>query len=130
MTHLVFYDGECGLCDFIVSFLLKKDKERVFLFAPLQGKTAQKKLTPDLIEKDTLILIENFGTDQENILLFGKAALRIAWYLGGFFTLFGILSFVKSTPFDFIYKIVARNRSKFFKNRCTLLKNENDRFLD
>lgn len=42
--HLVFYDGECGLCDRVVQTLLKVDTHERFVFAPLQGKTAEKLL--------------------------------------------------------------------------------------
>ncbi len=134
MTHLVFFDGECGLCDFVVKFILKHDRKKVFLFAPLQGTTAKNKLK-ELDEKvkqaDSLILIENFGTANEKVLLFGKGALRIAWYLGGIFTPLGALSFLPSAPFDFLYRIVARNRKKIFGETCTLPTKETEsRFLD
>ena len=39
---LIFYDGECGFCQFWIQFLLKRDYKNYFLFAPLQGKLALK----------------------------------------------------------------------------------------
>ena len=66
--HLVFYDGQCGLCDHAVQFLLKADKKNKFLFAPLQGTTALQELK-DMAEKDkredTLILVENYQTPKK-----------------------------------------------------------------
>gem|GEM_PF-342903 len=39
---LIFYDGECGFCQFWIQFLLKRDHKNYFLFTPLQGKLALK----------------------------------------------------------------------------------------
>ena len=38
---IVFYDGDCGLCNRFVLFLLKRDHRKVFRFAPLNGKMAR-----------------------------------------------------------------------------------------
>ena len=63
MKHLVFYDGECGLCDQVVQFLLKADKNKGFVFAPLQGKHAAlalKDLPEEAKQADSIILIEDY----------------------------------------------------------------------
>src|SRR4051812_50200290 len=36
-THLVLYDGVCGLCSRLLQFLLRHDRRRVFSFASLQS---------------------------------------------------------------------------------------------
>ncbi len=38
---VLFYDGECGLCNRTVRLLLALDRRGVLRFAPLQGPTAQ-----------------------------------------------------------------------------------------
>ena len=132
--HLVFYDGSCGLCDHTVQFLLKADKQRKFLFAPLQGETAKtilRNLPPDQKKEDSLILVENFNQPDQQIYLLGKGALRISWLLGGPWRLFGWMSFLPSFLFDALYRILARNRHRFFGSEVCVVPDASnrDRFL-
>ena len=55
--NLVLYDGECGLCDRAVQFLLRHDKKGAHAFAPLQGDTA-KPYVGAVTSFDTMILVE------------------------------------------------------------------------
>ncbi len=117
LSHLVFYDGNCGLCDRTVQFLLKQDKEQCFVFAPLQGKTAAhylKNLPAEIRFTDSLILIENYHSPYPRISILAKAALRIAWRLGWPWLLVGWLSIFPSWMFDWMYRLVATNRHYFF----------------
>lgn len=40
-TPVLFFDGECGLCNRVVRWLLRLDRRGVLRFAPLQGPAAQ-----------------------------------------------------------------------------------------
>ena len=40
MKPIVFYDGECGLCNYWVQWILERDVDRIFQFAPLQSSFA------------------------------------------------------------------------------------------
>lgn len=133
--HLVFYDGKCGLCDQAVQFLLKVDHRKTFIFAPLQGVTAKKYLQnlPEEVKKaDSVVLIENYRNASPQVLIFGKAAFRIMWLLGGFWTLLGWISFLPSFLYDWGYRLVARNRHRFFRQDLCVIpsKETKDRFLD
>lgn len=133
-SHLVFYDGECGLCDHVVQFLLKVDKHQRFAFAPLQGTTASKylqKLPPELRFIDSLILVENYASGDPRVYLLGKGALRIVWLLGWPWVLIGWLSFLPAVLFDWAYRLVALNRHRFFPAKeCTLPRaDQKERFL-
>lgn len=120
MKHLVFYDGECGLCDHIVQFLLKADARNVFAFAPLQGETAKQMLV-EIPPIDSLVLIEDYQTRDPKTYILGKGALRILWLLGGFWMIPGSLSFLPGPLYNWIYRIVARNRHRFLgKETCSL----------
>jgi predicted DCC family thiol-disulfide oxidoreductase YuxK len=134
LSHLVFYDGNCGLCDRIVQFLYKEDKNQLFVFAPLQGETASqylKKLPPELRFTDSLILIENYRSSDPRVSILAKGALRIAWLLRWPWTLIGWLSFFPGWMFDWIYRLVAANRQVFFPiDQCFVPPpNQKDRFL-
>jgi predicted DCC family thiol-disulfide oxidoreductase YuxK len=119
--HLVFYDGQCGLCDQIVQFLLKVDHEGRFIFAPLQGVTASKFLK-DLPDKykdvDSLILVENYNTPNPQFFVQGKAALRICWLLGDGWKILGLFSFLPSFLYNWVYRWVARNRYRLLSPTC------------
>ncbi|KAF3362965.1 hypothetical protein PHSC3_000499 [Chlamydiales bacterium STE3] len=130
--HLVFYDGECGFCDQTVQFLLKRDTDKRFLFAPLKGETANHYLKQIPSGTDSLVLIENYQTPQEKLFLYGKAALRILWLLGGRWTLLGMLSFLPSFFYDWAYRLVARYRYRFYSAACRihpLESSKRDQFL-
>jgi predicted DCC family thiol-disulfide oxidoreductase YuxK len=133
MKHLVFYDGQCGLCDHAVQFILRHDKQEIFGFAPLQGQTAKEKLIhlPDSVKNlDTVILIENFNTANEKTSVLGHAAFRILWLLRSYWVLIGWISFLPSFLYDWGYRLVARNRHLFFKSDCFLPDpSHQDRFL-
>ena len=132
--HLVFYDGQCGLCDKVVQFLLKRDRMKIFMFAPLQGSTAAsvlKELPPELKSVDSLILVENYLASDQQFYLLGKGALRICWLLGGAWMLLGWISFLPAVLYDWGYRIVARNRHRFFPNTSCVIPDPKDkvRFL-
>lgn len=116
--HVVFYDGVCGFCDFIVQRLIRADKKGIFLFAPLHGQTAAAKLRslpPSIALADSLILIENYNQSNESLLLYGKGALRILWLLGGFWALPGVFSFMPSFLYNWLYYLIAKIRTRLMK---------------
>lgn len=108
MSHslIVFYDGECALCNRAVRYLLK---HKPFQFAPLQGQTAKEKLKAP-ISLDSLILWED-GKEYR----LGKGALRICWHLGGPWKALGLFSFLPTFLADVLYRLVAKNRHLFGK---------------
>jgi predicted DCC family thiol-disulfide oxidoreductase YuxK len=134
LQHLVFYDGNCGLCDRMVQFVFKEDKNKRFAFAPLQGETASqylKRLPAEVRFTDSLILVENFRSPNPRIYMLAKGALRIAWLLRWPWMLLGWLSFLPGWMFNWIYRIVANNRHYFFpKDTCFVPPpNQKERFL-
>ena len=134
LKHLVFYDGDCGLCDRFVQFLLKADKEQKFVFARLQGETADQylqNLPPEIRFTDSLILIEDYRSSFPHVFILAKGALRVAWLLGWPWILVGWLSFLPGWMFNWVYRLVAKNRHFFFKDVACMvpLPGEQERFL-
>lgn len=134
LCHLVFYDGNCGLCDCIVQFLIKNDHRKLFVFAPLQGKTGSRylaRLPAEIRFTDSLILIENYRSPYPKVSILAKGALRIAWLLGWPWFFIGWLSFLPSWMFDWAYRLIAENRLRIFpKSTCMVpLSDQQDRFL-
>lgn len=132
-NHLVLYDGTCGLCSWVVQFLLKVDRQKVFVFAPLDGPVAQiylDSLPPQKRELDSVILIENYLTRPE-IHILSQGPLRICWLLGRTWRLIGWLSFLPSFLFDWAYRIVAKNRYRLVSRGCLVpSKKDRNRFIN
>ena len=42
--NVIFYDDNCALCNFSISFIIKNDPDHKFYFSPIQGNLAKKVL--------------------------------------------------------------------------------------
>lgn len=132
-NHLIFFDGECGLCDQIVQIVLKHDHDKQFDFAPLQGSTAAamlKDLPPKMKSADSLVLIENYKSNHPKTSILGEGALKISWLLGGSWKILGAFWWLPKWSYNWVYRLVAKNRHRLFNNSCVVPTLEDkDRFL-
>jgi len=130
-TSIVLFDGVCNLCNSSVQFIIKRDKKKQFLFAPLQGKKGQEifsKYSLPAGELNSFILAEG-----DNIYIKSTGALRMLKKLGSPWSL--LYAFIIVPPFirDGIYSWVAKNRYKWFgkKDSCMIPTPDlKERFLD
>ena len=106
MQRIVFFDGLCPFCHFWVQFLLKRDHNKEFLFAPLQGETARELLSSELMSVNTIVLLE----DRKKIYTKSNAILRIIKILGGSIKMLFIFKLIPTSIRNFFYDIMARNR--------------------
>ena len=126
---ILFFDGVCGLCNRFVDLILKADSRDRFRYAPLQGKTAQGMpgLRDQVEDPQSFVYLEEDRLyEQSNAVLL---ALR---RLGGAWRLIAVLYVFPRPLRDFVYRIVARNRYRWFGKRdaCRLpTPEEQDRFL-
>ena len=130
-SHLLLFDGVCNLCNGTVNFLIQKDKRELFTFASLQSDAGQ-------------ALLARFGLPQHEFHSFiyikgnkwyqrSGAVLRVLRDLGGIWKLAAVLLLVPAPARDFLYKIIARNRYRWFgkKDECMIPTPElKKRFLD
>lgn len=125
---IVFFDGVCGLCNRSVDCLLQLDGHERLLFAPLQGETAAKHLTPEQIANlDTFYVL-----DQDE--LYQKSA---GWFvlfrrLGMPYRLLGAFRLIPSPLLDALYDFIAKHRYRWFGkyDQCRLpTAEEQKRFL-
>ena len=109
---LVLYDGECGLCDRTVQWLLKRDRKNVLRYAPLGGETA-KRFVKQQGPVDTLVLVEEL---QGQALLFrrSRAMFRILSQLGGIWRVVAWLRFLPQFFTDAGYRLIAHYRIAWF----------------
>jgi predicted DCC family thiol-disulfide oxidoreductase YuxK len=114
--EMLFYDGHCGLCHRAVTFVLAHDRGRAFRFAPLQGETFQKIVTPERQKTlpDSVVVMTGDG----RLLVRSDAFLHIFLKLGGFWKVLAIV--VRIVPRgvrDFVYDFVASIRFRVFGRR-------------
>ena len=126
---IIFFDGVCGLCNRFVDSLLKRDTQAVFLFAPLQGETAQRLLSKNDTETlGSIVLWEQGRTFRRS-----TAVVQVLWKLGGVWAWLGWGLWIIPKPLrDLGYKLVAASRYRLFgkKETCRLpTSEERSRFL-
>ena len=111
---IVLYDGVCHFCDSTVQFLLRKDKKERFLFSPLQSDATrylrQRYSIPEQL--DTIAVIDN-----DEIYVRTDALLRVAWRLGGAWSLFIVFWLIPRFLRDAAYNLFARFRYRMFGKR-------------
>jgi predicted DCC family thiol-disulfide oxidoreductase YuxK len=109
---VLLFDGVCNLCNASVQFVIEHDKNKIFRFAAQQsdiGKSMMQRFNIPQNNLETLILIEN-----DQFFIESDAALRTARYLDAPYSYIYWLRFVPKHLRDGVYRLVARNRYRFF----------------
>lgn len=112
MSAIILFDGVCNFCNGSVNFIIERDEEKYFKFAPLQSEIGQKLLKENGIDStvtDSVVLIEDGKAYVRT-----TAALRIARKLRGAWRFFYGFIIVPAFVRDVFYKLFARNRYKMF----------------
>jgi predicted DCC family thiol-disulfide oxidoreductase YuxK len=109
---IIFFDGDCFLCDHMLKFFLKKNILGDLNFASLQSDAGIEilKLTGSTVPKyDTILLL------QENKLYkYSTAIIKIATRLSYPWRLLGILYIIPLFIRDGVYKYISKRRYKWF----------------
>lgn len=118
---IILFDGVCNLCNGVVQFVIRRDKQDTFRFAPLQSEVGEKLTSErgiDTTKVDSIILIE------PGVAYYTKsdAALQIGKDLKGYRTLSSLLHVFPKGLRNLIYDLVARNRYKWYgkKDACMI----------
>lgn len=117
--YYVFYDGDCGFCDFWVHWILKKDSRNNFLFASLQSDFGQKFLSERNLELKNLSTLY-LWKPQQYYLQKSQAVFKISELIGGAYTLLSYLRYFPTALTDFFYDRVAANRKKLASQACEI----------
>jgi predicted DCC family thiol-disulfide oxidoreductase YuxK len=107
--HIVFFDGDCGLCNRLVQLLFKIDEQRIFSVAPLQGISARQLLPENFTSELSTIVVY---IPASRLLLKSDAIIAIATKMGGIYSIAHIFRLFPHFMRDFIYDLVARNRHR------------------
>ena len=128
-SNIVFFDGVCGLCNGFVDFLIKRDRKRVLLFAPLQGSKARELFPSINSEQLETIIYRCSGKEYHK----SNAVLLILKDMGGLWSIAYMFKIVPRFFRDWIYDFVAKNRYQWFgkRDKCRLPnESEKMRFID
>ena len=115
MEHpILFYDGDCGLCNFAVRFILTYEQGANIRFAALQSKVASRLLPSEWRENlDAVILRKG-----EQLYVKSDALIQIANQLKWPLHLLHLLRFVPRSLRDWLYDRVAKNRQRILNTYC------------
>jgi predicted DCC family thiol-disulfide oxidoreductase YuxK len=116
---IILFDGVCNYCNSMVNFIIRQDKHKKFVFAPLQSSTGQQLLHRHHLPSsdfNSFVLIE-----QQKAYLRSSAALhvlnKLPWYWKWTQFFWIIPSFLR----DAVYNLIARNRYKWFGKKETCM---------
>ena len=113
-SPIIFFDGVCGLCNHFVDFVLDHDSQDLFLFAPLQGISAESYLPEEDVEELKSVVLWDSGKTYRK----STAVVRILQKLNGIWWLLGWLFWFIPWPLrDVLYTIVAKLRYRLFGKR-------------
>ena len=119
--QLILFDGVCNLCNSSVLYVIKRDKNDKFLFAPLQSIVGEEIISQFNIdtEKTDSILLYN---PQSNLIKYkSSAASHIAKHLGFPSNLMVAFFIVPTFIRNWVYNYVANNRYKWYGKKETCM---------
>lgn len=128
---VLLFDGVCNFCTGFVRFVIKRDAQAVFRFAPLQSLAAERLVAPELLEGDRLasvILVDNGKVYRKS-----TAALKIVQRLRRLWPLLSVLLIIPRPLRDTVYNWFGRHRYRMFGKRDACFipdKDISDRFLE
>ena len=121
---VLLYDGVCGLCNWTVRFILRRDGAGVFRFAALQGELAKRILArhgDDAGVLAAVVVVVDFDEAAERLLSGSDAAVFILRQLGAagrgawfWRVVGGLLNIVPRGLREWGYRLVARYRYRIF----------------
>jgi len=130
LSHpVILLDDECVMCSWIVRLIYRYDTNDVFRFCGLQsetGKKLSKAFAIPIQKEESVILLCKDGYFVQS-----KAVKRILKSLPGLNWLSALLSILPNQLTDLVYKIIARNRYRFFGklNTCRILPGLEKKFI-
>jgi predicted DCC family thiol-disulfide oxidoreductase YuxK len=119
--QLILFDGVCNLCNSTINYVIKCDKNNVFMFATLQsdvGKEIIKQFNLDTSTIDSSLLYSK----ENGLKVKSSAALIIASKLGFPRNLLVVFYIVPPFIRNWVYDYIAKNRYKWFgkKEQCMI----------
>jgi len=113
--NYILFDGVCNLCNGWVNFVIDRDPDAYFKFAPLQSDFSRKMLGHHRIDADkmeSIVLITGGRAYTKS-----RAVLEISRRLNGFWPSLYVFVIIPGFLRNMVYSLVARFRYKWFGRR-------------
>jgi predicted DCC family thiol-disulfide oxidoreductase YuxK len=110
--HLILFDGVCALCNGFVQFVLRRDREALFDFAPLQGDLGRRWTTAeqqDANSMTSMIVVREYRASPTPLER-GEAAIFVVGALGWPWRIFSVLSYCPRFLTNLLYDAIASRR--------------------
>lgn len=113
---IVVFDGVCTLCNHSVDFLMRHDRTESLMFTSFQSEAGRALLARHGIDHApaTIYVVENGRIYTES-----TGILRLCRYLDWPWRAGAILLVVPAFIRDVVYRLIARNRYRWFGKRDT-----------
>jgi predicted DCC family thiol-disulfide oxidoreductase YuxK len=112
VRKIILFDGVCNLCNHSVQFIIKHDQHALFSFASLQSEAAAHLLGEFNLSSNQLDSVVYI--DGNKLYTESTAALKIANHLKAPWKFASIFIIIPKPLRNFFYKIIAKNRYKWF----------------
>lgn len=117
-TERLFFDGDCGLCHSSVRWVIARDRERHFRYAPLAGPTfephrarlEQSGAPANIPDSSVVVTSDGELLTRTDGVAYVLRQLSPTWRLLG-----RLLAAVPRPARDFVYDCVAKTRHHFFR---------------
>ncbi len=110
---VVLFDGVCNLCNGAVTFVIDRDPDAYFVFAPLQSEAGAARPGPESGPDSADVLGSIVLLEDGQRFTHSTAALRVARRLRGVWPLYAFI-LVPRPVRDLVYRWIARNRYRWF----------------
>ncbi len=124
----VFYDGECGLCNASVQFVLRNEKTKQLYFSALQSDFSKKFFSENNFPAPDYTTVYFFRNGK--LYERSKAILLVTKYLRFPYSMLQIFVVVPSFLRNYVYTYISARRRKWFPVSCAIPSAEHEaRFL-
>jgi predicted DCC family thiol-disulfide oxidoreductase YuxK len=116
-VRVIVYDGHCYLCSGWARFHSRHPIKSPFTLVAMQSDTGRSLLSANNIDPDdpmTFLVI-----DRGHCLTESDAAIQVVTELGGVWRLIGVARIIPKRWRDALYRLLARNRYRWFGRRPT-----------
>jgi predicted DCC family thiol-disulfide oxidoreductase YuxK len=110
---VLFYDGDCPLCNRVVTFILNHEKDSKVLFSALDTPTANEFLSKHPLykrEEDTVYFFDGYQLYSKS-----TAVLKLLPFLKGYLLMLRLGWLLPRSMRDSVYDFVAKRRKRIFK---------------
>jgi predicted DCC family thiol-disulfide oxidoreductase YuxK len=126
---IVFYDGDCGFCNWVVSFILKAERGEEIFFSSLQSPFAQHFFRENGAPEPDLSTFYLYW--DHHLFSRSAAALGLLHFMKWPYRVLNVFRIIPVCQRDQLYNFIAKRRKRIMKDRCMVPSTEQrKRFLN